>query len=69
MTVSLFHPNRPIGASKPVGLLELKAESCRWPLTSAAPWTYCGLQRERGAYCSTHGAIAYRDEANRKPRP
>jgi hypothetical protein len=65
MTVSLFHPERPLGASKPIDITELHQDSCRWAVESSAPhaspWAFCGLKRVRGAYCATHAAMAYRD--------
>lgn len=68
MTVSLIHPARPLPASKPMDIMDLGANSCRWPLTSQSPWTFCGLPKERGAYCAVHGTMAYREEPVRTPR-
>jgi hypothetical protein len=42
-----------------VGLMDLKPKSCRWPLTEAAPWLFCGHPKKRGAFCKEHGARAY----------
>lgn len=66
MTVSLVHPNRPLGASKPVTIDQLTGHSCRWPLSSGSPWKFCGLPKARGAYCEVHGSLAYRRPADKE---
>jgi hypothetical protein len=60
MTVSLIHLKRPFGTSTPITIEELKAESCRWPLSDDPPWHFCGLPKARGAYCAVHASVAYR---------
>lgn len=49
---------------EPIGLIDLTATTCRWPVTDAAPWLFCG----RGTadlpsgrpYCRTHRRRAQR---------
>jgi len=38
---------------------DLNANTCRWPAGDAPPYSYCGKQRARGAFCSEHAAMAY----------
>ena len=32
---------------------------CQWPLTDRRPWLFCEGPIGRGAYCETHGGLAY----------
>ncbi len=43
----------------PIGLMDLRTGTCRWPYDSAEGAVYCGARVVRGAFCSTHGPLAY----------
>lgn len=46
--------------SKPCDLMHLSDKVCRWPLTNAHPWTFCGAQAgDDVPYCPGHAAIAF----------
>jgi hypothetical protein len=50
----------PAAASVPVGLLDLEPHQCKFPVTSALPYLFCGAERVEGRpYCSHHVAIAF----------
>lgn len=58
---------QPAPQSSPVGILDLRYSSCRWPLWGAergdADSLYCGAPRDEtypGRYCSHHRRIARR---------
>jgi GcrA cell cycle regulator len=48
---------------RPCTILELENTSCRWILTDAAPWTYCGSPEADltggRSYCREHSRVAY----------
>ena len=48
---------------QPCTILELDNRSCRWVLTDAAPWTYCGSPEADltggTPYCREHSRVAY----------
>jgi len=43
--------------SMPVALLDLTAESCRWPV-GEAPFHFCGLKATQGSYCDHHAKLS-----------
>lgn len=54
-------------------LMELHSRSCRWPVTDAAPWRYCGhrVVGENSAttpYCAHHARAALPKDNPKKPR-
>jgi hypothetical protein len=48
---------------QPCTILDLTNQSCRWVLTDAAPWTYCGSPEADltggTPYCREHSRVAY----------
>ena len=54
-------PDCPLPGSTPIGIMDLSATTCRWPVrpNGGKDWCYCGLPVVRGAYCEDHGNIAY----------
>lgn len=58
-----------------VGIMELKDETCRWPLQvdGCEVYRFCRNNKGRGAYCLAHASISYtaareRRTADNKPR-
>lgn len=54
-------------------LMELHSRSCRWPVTNAAPWRYCGhrVVGENSVttpYCAHHARAALPKDNPKKPR-
>jgi GcrA cell cycle regulator len=41
--------------TQPVGLTDLGASMCRWPVTVDRPWLFCGAAADK-VYCSAHKA-------------
>ena len=42
----------------PIGLLDLTATTCRWPIGDGSPFLFCGCQVAHGSsYCPTHKHI------------
>lgn len=60
-------PARPGAIPAPVDITKLSDHVCRWPVSSDASWLFCGQRRVHGAYCATHGALAYRGFHSRRP--
>ena len=50
-----------------VSILDLKHDSCRWPLGDPLleTFAYCGSVATRGSYCAGHAAIGYQPPQNR----
>jgi GcrA cell cycle regulator len=46
---------KPLPGTQPVGLTDLGASMCRWPVTVDRPWLFCGAAAD-GVYCSAHKA-------------
>src|SRR5262245_1371825 len=44
--------------SEPVSVRDVARGQCHWPVTSDAPWMYCGA-RTTGTYCAQHLARMY----------
>jgi hypothetical protein len=43
-----------------IDILELKAETCRYPYGDLPPFRYCGCPILKGSpYCSTHTAVCW----------
>jgi GcrA cell cycle regulator len=46
-------------ADGPIGIMELTAITCRWPIGERAPFRFCGTTKPAGGpYCREHTAIA-----------
>jgi GcrA cell cycle regulator len=46
-------------ANGPIGIMELTAFTCRWPIGERAPYRFCGTTKPAGGpYCREHTAIA-----------
>ncbi|MGI0524751.1 hypothetical protein ABY43_11090 [Rhizobium giardinii] len=60
-------------ALKFLTLLELKSDSCRWPVNSPAPrklYLFCGSRADGPKpYCQLHCEIAYRPNVRRDRAP
>jgi len=48
----------PLPGTQPVGLMDLGASMCRWPVTVDRPWLFCGVGNSDGIYCATHKAMS-----------
>lgn len=49
-------------ATEPIGIMDLREKTCRWPFGDRPPFRYCGAPtcgRGSGVYCSHHAAIAF----------
>ncbi len=64
-TPGYFPPEPAAPSPRRLTLMELTASSCRWPVTPAAPFFFCGHRVEAGSqYCSDHHvASRARDQA------
>jgi GcrA cell cycle regulator len=53
-----------------VSLLDLKHDSCRWPLGDPFldDFAYCGMAATRGAYCAGHALLGYQPPESRMRR-
>jgi GcrA cell cycle regulator len=47
----------PLPGTQPVGLMDLGASMCRWPVTVDRPWLFCGAAAD-GVYCAAHSALS-----------
>jgi hypothetical protein len=46
-------------ANGPIGIMELTAFTCRWPIGERAPFRFCGTSKPATVpYCREHTAIA-----------
>ena len=55
---------RPLPGADPIGLMDLRDTTCRWPV-GEVPWRFCGCRCEaEKAYCEAHARMA-----TRKPYP
>lgn len=75
MTVFDCEPEPVIESDIPIGqrctLLELNAETCRWPVGDPAQpdFFFCGGKAPEGSpYCDWHGRVAYQPLAQRRYR-
>ena len=74
MTVSLIKdPDMRLGGAEPIDIMDLTADTCRWPVRDAAaingPWAFCGHGVARGRYCRKHAGMAYATSSKGKSKP
>lgn len=52
----------PLPATGSASIASVRRDQCRWPIGEPQDPSFClcGRPRERGAYCGSHGAVAYR---------
>lgn len=70
MVVSLIKdPDMRLGGADPIGILDLTANTCRWPVRDPAGkiggWAFCGHEVHRGRYCRRHANMAFRSATPR----
>jgi GcrA cell cycle regulator len=59
----------PVMSATPCTLLELRLDTCRWPINDGAAkdFSFCGNAAVRGlSYCAGHARLAYRIPAQRR---
>ena len=49
---------------RPLEIIELGYDTCRYPYGDTPPYLYCGEEVHHGAYCEEHAAVCYM-----RPRP
>lgn len=52
-------PARPRPEPGQFTLLDLADDVCRWPVSEAAPYFFCGTATSCAPYCAAHAAISY----------
>ena len=59
-------PADDVVSSEPCSLLNLAPRKCRWPISDAADFTFCGNTTIDGmSYCAGHARMAYRGSSAR----
>ena len=53
----------PLPGSKPMHMLDLKRDQCRFPVTTKIGLS-CGNHVQEGVYCATHRKIAYKEQTS-----
>ena len=68
--VPLAVPARPERVEAPgsATVLTLGSSMCKWPIgdPSSDAFTFCGGRATQGPYCSTHAAVAYQPQVQKK---
>jgi GcrA cell cycle regulator len=59
-------PTDEVVSSEPCSLLNLAPRKCRWPISGAVDFTFCGNTTIDGmSYCAGHARMAYRGSSGR----
>lgn len=62
--IAIAPPARPRPLDGPIGILDLRSDSCRWPVDHGGATRYCGLTSDAGLpYCPAHMKQSHRSTA------
>ena len=50
----------PLPGSKPVLLVDLEPNKCKWSVSDNSPYLFCGEPAHEGTYCRIHAQLGYR---------